>query len=422
MAMAAWLPPTMAADSEKLLRRAWRQDESLGDVGERYADMVERQGQSNVFEGREMQATEQSREKVRTARSTAMRDVLDELSRGVREEDSSERRQVWVRTKQHYEELLAILLGIRRRRASELEARQRLREQLEEQRLLLEDTQRMQESMQDRRVDADTIEGFAELAERQEQLRIDARQQPVQQSMQRAEDALAGVQPEPAVTHQREAIRRLEEELAAEQQAEDGADAAGEADAALAELVRRIEEMRSLSDQLERVERELRDAGRPDRDVDPAFQQEKALELNDAAKQLRDMKLEPAADDALAAIPKMMIEEWKPAADDVRSAREKLDSALAQLIASLAERTEQQEDAASQQQRPDPNAISLQADGESRRRRSSAAAEKQPDPVGSGWLARLPERERDAVLAARRAHYDVRWEQEVKRYFVELAR
>ena len=39
-----------------------------------------------------------------------------------------------------------------------------------------------------------------------------------------------------------------------------------------------------------------------------------------------------------------------------------------------------------------------------------------------GWQGQLPARERQALLAARAASYSAEWEEEVKRYFVELAK
>ncbi|MBT3377111.1 MAG: hypothetical protein HN742_36385 [Lentisphaerae bacterium] len=404
-----------ASADEKLLRDALHKDDTLGEISNRLGDMVERQAQSSVFQAEEVQKTEDTSDTIDTARTTAMQDVISELSGFVSARNARPDRQVLANSKTHYERLLEILRGLKER-SDELEERQAVRDLLQEQRELLEETE-ARPTPEERQTTMEAIDAFADLAERQEELRRNAPDEQVEEPMASAEKALSQMKPEQAAAFQKQVIEQLEEKLAAPE----GGQQLEEQDP-LSQIAERINALQDIEQKLSRIEGQLRHAEKRHSPPKPEFQQETALELNEHAKELRELNQPEPAKDVIEAIPPLMQAEWEPSADEVKEARDKIKQAVEFILQKLQEQAEQAEDQEDEQQqkRQNQHQIALQAGEKSRPK--SGRVEREQVAVGAGWLSSLPDRERDAVLSARSARYNPKWETEVKRYFVELAK
>ncbi len=426
--------PTEA--NEKLLRDALRKDNTLGDLTGRMGDMTERQQLSNVYQPAEVERTDSSHQNLEAARSTSMKAVIDELSEALQLPYGADMSGPYAKTREHYRELLELLRGIQRDRGQELADREQIRELLEEQAALLEETEALQEELAQRQPEADDLERFADLAERQEALSLEAESPEAQQSMQNAEKSLSEMQPAEAAQHQQLAIKQLQKELQMREQASQQSDAGSNEQ--MAELAAQLQQMQSLDRDLQEMEDSLRRRERSRKPPPPAYQQETAERMDEAAKGLSELELPEAAKDVYEGLEKMMAEQWDPAADELRDARQHLHDARQQLMAELPEaaeeaqqqqqqqqqeqKQEQQQQQQRQQQQQQQQTSTQAGEDDEPREHGLAASKARPPEVRSSWQARLPEREREALLSARKAKYSLKWEHEVKRYFVELSK
>ncbi len=380
----------LVGGSEALVREAVNEERALGEVATRLGEIQERQEESNIFSGKEIENTGQQDASVRAVRAEQYRTILEGLSQASGNGDKAGYAEAYGA----YREALAILEktfqaeGLRRAlAASQALARQ---EELRQETEALAEALAEQEKLSD-----EDLERLAEMAERQEALSRDIEQN-LRQPMRDAAEALQDMNLPEAARQQDRAIEELRRMVGEEMGNEQLANAED------------LETLSRMEESLAAMEQELRHAIEQQQPLTDQQRQEMAMQMDEAARELAESQMPEAAEATEQAMEQLM---------------QPNDQAARQELAKALEQVRQQQQQLAQPQPPPPSDPTMQ-EGKEQERLAEAVQEgqRQAADAGDEWQAGLPESERAALLSARQARYDDRMDEAVKRYFVELAK
>jgi len=415
-----------------LMKEAVVEDKTLGEVSTRIKEINEKQIESNIYSDKEISSTKKNAEDIDLVKNEKLKKVIDSLEKTVSNGISDENKKgLYGNAKSGYEESVNILEKITSKKLEELMEN---REMLEKQKELLKETQGLKNDMKnkDKMTDKD-IDKMAESAEKQENLKNQA-QEDLKNKMEKATEALKNMDLPKAEQAQQEIVKDLEKKINDETQNEN------------AQNAEQMNDMQQMMQQLSDIQQQLQNQPQNQQDQQNAQNQQQqnqqqqqqnqqqpmtdqqrqdmAMKMDAVAEQMKQDGMEEGQKDMNKATEEALAKDDKGALSDVKKAMDGLQKAMAQAQQGKPQPGQPQPG------QPQPSQTPVKPEekqaNDSKEHQSSDAAVEAVQKNNGGredeWRAKLPEKERDALLAARKAKYTQKMEESVKRYFVGLAK
>ncbi|MFA4944285.1 MAG: hypothetical protein WC789_06250 [Lentisphaeria bacterium] len=423
-------PPATA--SEELFQNAVVEDRMMGDIRERLATLQERKEESRIFSAAEIQGDQAMGETVGKVKDKEVRSIIAELGESTKAADQARRAGHYESARGHYITAVEALEKLRRQ-AGKAEAAADRQQAIEKQRELLEETQKLEAELNRGEKTPETAATDAmKLASEQQELAAEQQRlnsqpeappptpkttptDPIAQKMTDAAKNLNSLDLPKAEQRQQEALAAMEKQLAEQ--------TAGEQQPA--EQAANLQELQDLASGLAEMEQQLGDSATQQQPMGSQERQEMAGKMDTAAQQMEKLGLGPAEQKMEQAMGEMMENKDAQAQGSVKDARQQVEAALGQA-------REQARQMAGKPQPgqppgpPQPQSPESPAQATDSKEHSSTgsqlAAKGGQGPGGADWAARLPPRERGALLSARQAKYPDLLDAEVKKYFLEIAK
>jgi|GEM_PF-2575066 len=399
-----------AADDSRLLESAFFEDRALQELAALYERMTARQESSGVFREPEIGLIREAVDEVGDVRQDHMSNIIQQLQYEAAISNTVVRGL--------YEDTAVQLDVLYRRLTTSLEQDMTRRDASNEQRELMEELQTLQEALQEETMQAaEALQPLAELAERQEQLAetLNAEQPEIAEQMQEAAQDIQEVNLPSALEMQENILAQMEadEAMAHTQPMPEAMEQNAMPDAV-------IDQLEAMANQLEQSQ---------DSPMAMEARQDMAMEMNQAAQQLPEI-----AEPMMQAMVDLMAEQDQAAQEQVKAAIEIAEEKREQQMEMAQQQPEPSEGSEPGPPQPGEGEMQNEAEPEEPGAPSTMPSEQdglgptlQLGAVGAGadgqdWTARLPERQREALLTAREARHAEGLEESVRRYFVHLAR
>ena len=412
--------------SEDLRDGAVNQDRILGELVERFGDLKAQQEDSNVFSEEEVQDSNGVITRVSNVRQQDVAEAIEALDRSVSAASSAARAEAYATAKTAYDKALVVLSAIAGGLGGKMEAAMEVYDILDRQQELLEELKEFEEQYSEG-LDEAALNELAELADDQEDIAESALDQDTKQQMEEARQAIEDADVEAAIEKQEQIVEQLKDELGDMKQAE-----AGEASES-SELLEALTEMNEAIEQMREALQEAHEATDSSQKMSAQERQEMAEQMNEMAEALREggqMKADNEIEKAMLA---MLENQDQSASESLAKAQKAIHQTIdrieqgGKMDAKLAAMKQSQGRSASQsgsqgQSAGGEGSESMTAGGESERVTGLKYGKTRGPGTADNWRAGLPEKERSALQAARKAKYAPEMEEDVRKYFVLLAR
>jgi len=398
---AAALAISLAASADDaLLDGALNEDKSLNEVVSRFKGVQSKQEESGVFSSGDIAQTKEAIDgvgKVKTENVSAIINALDKASAA---KEASAKDSSLGGAKEQYEIAIRLLEELAKKKAAKLEAGMERQELLEKQKALMEDLKELDKELKkDAKVDEKAINKLAQIAAQQDELKEAAKDEPVKEKMKEASKKIQEIDVKTALKRQEEAIKELQKQVDAEKSPE------------LKEIAKTEEESQADND-LKQLQEQLQDSAEGKKPLSDQERQDMAQKMDQVSKQLSKRQekeqAQKTADQMRQAIENAMTRQDKAAQRNIQNVMDMLKQSRA-----LAKKKEEKP-------LPPPMANdskeSKPKEGDGVKGGASGSSKS-----GSDWTAKLPEKERDALLAARKAKFNDSLDEEVRLYFTKLA-
>lgn len=431
---AAGLVPAVSA-SEELYQGALVEDRNMGEIRDRLDSIRDRQEESNIFSTNEIGKTKEMGGKVGKVRDENLKSVITELGATVRTDDAATKKTHYLTAKGEYETAVSTLNAIRKETAK-TKGNYELRQLLNRQKDLLDETKKLDDQMANaEKAPAKAAEDALKLANKEKELEKDTKEatnpenqpqpqpQPenksVSDKMNEAADALKKMDLPKAEKLQNEIVKDLEKAL--NDQTQGDQDQMNQS----AEMAK----LEGLDQDLKKMEDALQNSADNGNNMSDQNRQDMALKMDDIKQDMQKSGTpeQPqggeVAKDLEKAQDNVMAKQDQQAKNNVSEARNQVKSAMQQLAQKQAQPPGQPQPNQPPQP-PQPNQPpGMMAMDEQKPRTGAGSTEKSGKGAeGGDWTARLPERERGPLMAARQAKFPENVAPEVKAYFVEIAK
>ncbi len=391
--------------SDMLMKEAVVEDKTLGEVSTRIKEIKEKQIESNIYSENEISSTKRNSEEIDLVKNEKLKKVIDSLEKTVTSGINDETRKgMYGNARKGYQESVEILEKF----ASEkLEKLKENRELLEKQKELLKETQGLKSEMQkkDKMTEKD-IDKMAEAAEKQENLRNQSPEE-MKNKMDKATEALKNMDLDKAQQAQQEIVKDLEKKINEETQNENAQNAD-----ALNDMQQMMQQLSDMQQQLQQQDQQ----GQKQQAMNDQQRQDMAMKMDAVAEQMKKDGMEQGKQEMNKATENTLNKQEKQALQNVNNAMQSLQKEMEAKQSQMAQKSQKSQKAKPQEKKAEDSKES--EPGGSQLEEVKRAGSSQEEE----WRAKLPEKERDALLAARKAKYTQKMEEPVKRYFVELAK
>ncbi len=384
-------PPSSGSD--KLLGEAVTEEKTLGELSTRFQDLKERFQDSCVFSEQEVSSTGAVSSTLGKVREDAMPKIVEELGKATAVKDAADKRSGYERAGKEYDVVIKTLEKIYEVEGKRLQGGMKNKELLEAQKSLLDALKRFKQEVDNKPTTEEDLEKLATLAERQEDLRQKAENEPLKNKMDSARKEMQKMRLASAVKLQEEIVKAIEKTIE-----EDPANQSEFADDA------EMGKLDQMEKALKEAENKLEESADGKNQLDDAQRQELAMEM--AKLRQQDEQLAPELDKA---VENVMSWEDKKALANVRKAKEKIKDGKKQKTQKKQKKQQKQE---LTDQRPQEQKNDQEKPLEQGHVKTAEAGD---------WQGKLPEKERAALLTARKAKFSPGMEEDVKRYFINLA-
>jgi len=395
--------------SDRFLQEAFSEERVMVEVSERISRIHGRQMDSNVFSENEMEDVKETGTTFSSVKEKQMRRIIEELGKSTRAASAPTARGHREAARGEYREAIAILASLKRFGSQEeLRRRMSTRALIEDQRQLLAETRDLQEEQNAKgALDEDDMERSWDLAEKQRALQFDAPDDGIRKQMRDAATTLQNMDIPQAIRRQEHLLDELQRAL----------------DEGFGEMFGRAEDLsmaalmeQSLADLADR----LSNANKQDTPMNSRLRQEMATEMGEQANKMAEAKpLKKAMMEMNEGIMDLMRQQDQQALEHVQQALQQVRQNRQQ----MANQMQAQQQNAPQDDQLQAREETAEATAEQAPTGTEAVTGKRKTPeANADWKARLPPKERDALLAARKAKYLPEMEAEVKKYFVDLAK
>ncbi len=381
-----------ADSTDRFLQEAVEEDKTLRVISDKFGDLAERSAESGVFSPDEVGETVGKKDKVSNVRENNVEKIISAFSPS---EESSDISKSLSSAGGEYKTAINVLESIVASNKKN-ESKMSLAESLEEQKRLAEDTKSLKEKSEkdSSSLDEEDIDKLAELAERQEKLAEKMEGSENKKMMESAAKDLMDADLQSAAKTQEDLVKKMEKSLNPETKPEDTS------------LVDNLSELAQIENSLMEAEKDIAESAKNPKDQ--SQKQNTAMKLASMAQKLDSIpETDNADEDINDAIEDLMTDQHDAATQKLRNAASKVKKAKKNLNSKLQEQIKMAE------------AMLEESKGEMQ---SNEAKRKLGTDSTDDWKSRLPEKERAALLSARKAKYNLVMEQSVKNYFTELAK
>ncbi|HOK04622.1 MAG TPA: hypothetical protein P5270_01285 [Victivallales bacterium] len=382
---------------DQLTSKAITHEKALSEISSRLKDINSKQEESCVFEQNEMKTVKENVKIVDEVKDENIKKIIETLN-----DNNSDEMQKHKIAENEYEKaakkLEKVVINSENVKKN-LDANDLLQRQKE----LLEETKKAEEdsSKKGNKTDFEDLNKTAELAEKQEELKKDAENIVSEESkkkMEEAAKALQNLDKKEAIKKQEEAVKFLENDIAKNEENKQIED------------IERAEKLQKMNEELKEISDQLNDSINNKEELDNGERQQIAEKLDNIAQEVKhDENISSAQENLNKAIENTMEKKDLQAYSEVRKAMEKLERAAKQAQQQLAQKTNEQKTEGNRQE-------------DSPQEQSNTAIPGKSQDTTNEWTAKLPEKERSALLAARKAKYNEKIDDIVKKYFVEIAK
>lgn len=388
--------------SDKLSREAATEEKTLGEISSRIKDIMEKQQESNVFTTKEVLQTDKKSESVDSAKNEDLKIIIESLMKTAANETKESKHKYYNTARDEYGEAIEKLSKLFE--SEKLKKTMEKRQLLEKQKELLNETKEFEEKLKQKdKLTGEDLEQFAELAEKEEDLKNefpDKKDSPnLEKKMDDVIDSLQNMDLEEAKKSQEEIINDLEDAI--KNDMENGQ----------SEMADRLDDINQMEEDLIKMEQQLTDSLKQNSPLDSEERQEMAMDMNQLSEKMKDLaeeetsNMNEASEEMNDAVENLMAQQDKQALENVQDALHELKKEKEM----LSQKTEDEPQNPHESDKPQDD---------------EKIKDVKKNQLGGGedWKAKLPENERMALLAARKAKFNPEMEETVKRYFIELAK
>ncbi len=403
MMMSALLPLSAA---DPILNEAVSQDKSLGEISERLKDINTRQVESRVFDDAEIGKVKDDTGVVENVRGENVRRIVESLS----ENGSSSEKDRYKVAEDEYNKAIKRLEDVMKT-GEKLRNSMEAGEILAKQKEILEETRKADSERKsaDKKMSHEDLDKIAELAERQEELEENAEKSISEETRRKMDEAARSLQdldPRKALEKQEEVVKSLEKEVAENQQNQQLED------------LDRAQDLEQMQKDLREIASELDDSINKKDQISDQERQDMAMKMDELARKLKEEEAAKNADkDLNKAIENTMEGKDLQAYSEVQRALQKVDTAAKEARKQLADAKRSKQAETSEKAQKDSKGDDL--DGQEK---AIGQTRKDANTKDGDWAAKLPEKERSALMSARKAKYDDKLDESVRKYFTEIAK
>lgn len=391
--------------SDRILEDALNEKKAVDELSGRLKNIKKLQQNSSVFSEKEITA---SGEKIKILEDTSqkeLKEVIQQLS-GIAGKSDSGQKKLYKNASESYSEAINKIAGIYEMSEDDLKEKMELYQALSMQKSLLENLSETKNNLEGNKnnIDENDVDQLAEMAEEQNALSEKVEDRNISDKMKNAAESLGNLDLENAVSQQKEIVSELENHVddmlkAQSQEFEDSS---------------MMEQMDMMDDELSQMQSQISNAMKSEQSELSTEQRRKmALEMSrmnqELSKQSMNGEMSEELDQAMQNVLQAKDEETLR---NLRNAQRQLKARKQQ----LAQKMQEQQKA---QMQASMNAEEAMSDDQEKP--DSIEYGKRSSVSGDDWTAKLPERERSALLSARKAEYNREFDEEVKEYFIKLA-